>query len=97
MINNKNIPSLKETGLKVIALDQGGIYINVDYDATVQAFKLLGAGNADQLLNLFLCRIFLAIFRPNNTLTVYLVERVQLGTCCKRYMLLCYDHRFASV
>jgi FMN phosphatase YigB (HAD superfamily) len=43
------IPTPEETGLKVLAFDQGGIYIGVDYDATIKAFAALGATNADEL------------------------------------------------
>lgn len=35
--------------IKVIAFDQGGIYIGVDYDATIKAFEKLGATNAGAL------------------------------------------------
>lgn len=37
------------TGLKVLAFDQGGIYISVDYEATIEAFKVLGAKNPDSI------------------------------------------------
>lgn len=43
------IPAPEETGIKVLAFDQGGIYIGVDYRKTVSAFNKLGAVNAQML------------------------------------------------
>jgi glucose-1-phosphatase len=43
------IPSPTETGLKILAFDQGGIYIGVDYNATLESFKKLGVKNAETL------------------------------------------------
>ncbi len=43
------MPLAKETGIKVLAFDQGGIYIGVDYEATVRSFERLGAINACEL------------------------------------------------
>lgn len=43
------IPTPLDTGLKVLAFDQGGIYIGVDYDLTIKALEKLGATNADAL------------------------------------------------
>jgi len=35
--------------IKVLAFDQGGIYIGVDYEATIKAFEQLGATNVQEL------------------------------------------------
>lgn len=43
------IPAPEKTGIKVLAFDQGGIYIGVNYDATIQAFERLEAVNAASL------------------------------------------------
>ncbi|MCL5260832.1 MAG: hypothetical protein M1561_04025 [Gammaproteobacteria bacterium] len=43
------IPYPEESRVKVLAFDQGGIYIGVDYNATIKAFEKLGAINAQEL------------------------------------------------
>ena len=45
----EQFPSSEQTGIKVLAFDQGGIYIGVDYAATVKYFKELGVTNAHDL------------------------------------------------
>jgi FMN phosphatase YigB (HAD superfamily) len=45
----KDIPKPEETGVKILAFDQGGIYIKVDYDATVRTYEKFGAKNVQNI------------------------------------------------
>lgn len=39
----------EKTGIKVLAFDQGGIYIGVDYYKTIGSLEKLGATNANDV------------------------------------------------
>jgi glucose-1-phosphatase len=74
-MQKSNIPTPTETGLKVIAFDQGGIYISVDYNATIQAFRALGATNPESIYTQAL-----------QTETIDMLERGQ----CSKQDFCCY-------